>query len=149
MKETYVEDVSKFETLIKAIILPKTKHYFSQTCSFCKQTLLPLSLKTIQLTKNTLVTIHHKQHWFKRCGKTMFENSVGLALAILATKIVQHFVEVREFSNLWGLFATRPVVSEATYETLSFLIELIIALMVFSISEHFFEEYRNRKDEQT
>ena len=78
----------------------------------------------------------------------MFENSVGLAMAMLSTKIIQHFVEVRELSNLWGLFATRPIVSEATYETLSFLVEFIIALIVFTISGHFFEEYRERNNGQ-
>ena len=78
----------------------------------------------------------------------MFENSVGLAMAMLSTKIIQNFVEIREFSNLWGLFATRPVVSEATYETLSFLIEFLIALIVFTISGHFFEEYRDRNNAQ-
>ena len=77
----------------------------------------------------------------------MIENSIGLTMAILSTKVVQHFVEVREFSNLWGLFATRPVVSEATYETISFIIELVIALLVFTISEHIFEEFTAEKND--
>ena len=54
-------------------------------------------------------------------------------------------VEVQEFGNLWGLLATRPVVSESTYEILSFTAEFFIALIVFTLTEHFLDEYRQRK----
>ena len=66
-------------------------------------------------------------------------------MAMLASKIVQNQVEVREFGNLWGIFATRPVVSESAYEVLSFTAEFFIALIVFTLTEHFLDEYRQRK----
>ncbi|MDH5471661.1 MAG: hypothetical protein OEY87_06975 [Gammaproteobacteria bacterium] len=132
----------------KNAIIPQTKICLYWLLTFIRQTLFPHTRTTLQLARNELIKIHQKQHWYKRCSKTMFENSVGLAMAMLSTKIIQHFVEIREFSNLWGLFATRPVVSEATYETLSFLIEFLIALIVFTISGHFFEEYRDRNNAQ-
>jgi len=67
-------------------------------------------------------------------------------MAILASKIVQNHVEVQEFSNLWGLLATRPIVSESTYEILSFAVEFFVALIVFTLTKHYLEEYRQRKN---
>ncbi len=68
-------------------------------------------------------------------------------MAMLTGKIVQSYVEVEQFSNLWGLIATRPVVSESTYEVLSFTVEFFIALLVFTLTEHYLSEYRKRKKE--
>ena len=67
-------------------------------------------------------------------------------MAMLSSKIVQEHVEVEQFSNLWGLLATRPVVSESTYEIINFTVEFFIALIVFTLTEHFLSEYRQRKN---
>jgi len=66
-------------------------------------------------------------------------------MAMVSAKLVESFVEVREFGNLWGLLATRPVVSETTYEILSFVIEFFVALLAFTLTEHYQDEYRQRK----
>ena len=47
---------------------------------------------------------------------------------------------------LWCLLATRPVVSEATYEVLSFAVEFFVALLAFTLTEHYQQEYRQRKN---
>lgn len=148
LKDNCFRHVEKSSIFIMQSLVPKTRKYTQLTYTLAQQKLLPYARQKLQATKTVLLTLHNKQHWAKRCGRTMFENSIGLAMAMLSTKIVQHFVEVREFSNFWGLFATRPVVSEATYETLSFSIEFVIALMVFTMSEHLFEKYRNRQSDQ-
>lgn len=146
-KDTCFQHTEKFSIFIMHSLIPKTREYAQLTHTLAQQKLLPYTRQKLHATKTVLLTLHSKQHWAKRCGRTMFENSIGLAMAMLSTKIVQHFVEVREFSNLWGLFATRPVVSEATYETLNFSIEFVIALMVFTMSEHLFDKYRNRQSD--
>ncbi len=68
-------------------------------------------------------------------------------MAMLAARIVQNFVEVSEFSNLWGLLASRPVVTETTYEVLNFGVEFIIALITFTLTEHYISEYRKNSSE--
>ena len=70
-------------------------------------------------------------------------------MAMLAAKIVQNTVEVKQFSNLWGLLADRPLVSQSTYEVLSFSAEFVISLIVFTVTEHFIAEYRQRKRNKT
>lgn len=89
--------------------------------------------------------IYRHENWFKRCSTTMLDNAAGLGMAMLAGKIVQNTVEVKQFSNLWGLLATRPVVSERTFEVLSFGVEFVIALIVFTLTEHVIREYRQRR----
>ncbi|MDH5766782.1 MAG: hypothetical protein OEZ38_12275 [Gammaproteobacteria bacterium] len=147
VKTSCIQLTLKSCSFINSQVIPKTRQGLILSGSFCKHKVLPVTQKGARFTKNEFLKIHQKKNWFKRCGKTMVENSIGLTMAILSTKVVQHFVEVREFSNLWGLFATRPVVSEATYETISFIIELVIALLVFTISEHIFEEFTAEKND--
>ena len=67
-------------------------------------------------------------------------------MAMITAKIVQNYVEVKEFSNLWGLLAAHQVVSKKTYEILSFVVEFFVALIVFTLTEHYLEEYRQRKN---
>ena len=110
-----------------------------------KEKLAPRIHKSSSLVSDEMVKIHKKQNWFKRCCTTVIDNAAGLAMAMFAGKIVQNQVEVQEFGNLWGLLATRPVVSESTYEILSFTAEFFIALIVFTLTEHFLGEYRLRK----
>jgi hypothetical protein len=76
----------------------------------------------------------------------MLDNSAGLGMAMFSTKIIENFVEVEGFGNLWGLLATRPVVSEATYEVLSFAVEFFVALLAFTLTEHYQEEFRQRRN---
>ena len=86
----------------------------------CTKMLVPGAVSGARLVKKELVNIHSSQNWIKRCSMTFSGNAVGMIMAMSSTKIVEHFVETREMGNLWGLLATRPVVSDATYEMLAF-----------------------------
>lgn len=130
---------------IVKLIIPQSKKCFILGLNIYKEKLVPHIHKSSSCISDEIVKIHKKQNWFKRCGATVIDNAIGLGMAMLAGKIVQNQVEVQAFNNLWGLLATRPVVSESTYEILSFTVEFFIALIVFTATEHFLEEYRQRK----
>ena len=135
----------KCRQVIVKLIIPQSKKCYIFGVKVYKEKLAPHIRKSSSCISGEIVKIHKKQNWFKRCGSTIIDNAAGLGMAMLACKIVQNQVEVQEFSNLWGLLANRPVVSETTYEVLSFTAEFIIALIVFTLTEHFLEEYRQRK----
>ncbi len=127
------------------VIIPQSKKCIILGIKVYKEKLAPHLHKSSSCVCHEVVKIHNKQNWFKRCCNTVLDNAAGLGMAMLAGKIVQNQVEVQEFGNLWGLLATRPVVSESTYEILSFAAEFFIALIVFTLTEHFLDEYRQRK----
>ena len=131
--------------VIVKLILPQSKKCVLLGVKVYKEKLAPHIHKSSSCISHEIVKIHNKQNWFKRCGTTVLDNAAGLGMAMLAGKVVQNQVEVQEFGNLWGLLATRPVVSESTYEILSFAAEFFIALIVFTLTEHFLDEYRQRK----
>lgn len=135
----------KCRRVIVKLIIPQSKKCFIFGGKVYKEKLAPHIHKSSSRIGHEIVKIHKKQNWFKRCGTTVIDNAAGLGMAMLAGKIVQNQVEVQEFGNLWGLLATRPVVSENTYEILSFTAEFVIALIVFTLTEHFLDEYRRRK----
>jgi hypothetical protein len=90
--------------------------------------------------------IHQRENWSRRCSVTLIDNSAGLAMGMLAGHIVQSSVEVSQFSNLWGLLASKPVVSESTYQVMSFSVEFGITVVVFTLTEHFINEYRQKRN---
>jgi len=115
-----------------------------------RQSLVPAIRSCSVIVKNEALKIHNKQSWLARAGTTFASNAAGLGTAMFSTRIVEYFVEKRELSNMWGLFSSRPVVSETTFEILSFLIEFVIALFIFTITEYYFSEYlgnRNGKEQ--
>lgn len=131
--------------LIVKLIIPQSKKCVTLGVKVYKKKIAPHLHRSSSVIGHEIVKIHNKQNWFKRCGTTVLDNAAGLGMAMLAGKIVQNQFEVQEFSNLWGLLATRPVVSENTYEILNFTAEFFIALIVFTLTEHCLDEYRQRK----
>ena len=127
------------------VILPQSRECIILGAKVYKERVAPCIHKSSIHLSNEVAKIHKKQNWFKRCCGTIIDNAAGLGMAMMAGRIVQNQVEIQEFGNLWGLLATRPVVSEATYEVLSFAAEFFIALIVFTLTEHFLDEYRQRK----
>ncbi len=136
----------KCKQVIVKLIIPQSKKSVILGINIYKERLTPLIHKSSSCISLEILKIHNRQNWFKRCGSTVLDNAAGLGMAMLTGKIVQNYVEVQQFSNLWGLLATRPVVSESTYEILSFAVEFFIALIVFTLTEHYLAEYRKRKD---
>ena len=160
MKETKSEQVRRGVLFIKAIslnstikcqqlfstqIIPKSKKYSILGVKIYSEKLAPNIYKSSKLVGQELLKIHKSQNWLKRFSTTMLDNSAGLGMAMISAKLVEKVVEVREFGNLWGLLATRPVVSETTYEVLSFIVEFFVALLAFTLTEHYRDEYRERK----
>jgi hypothetical protein len=110
------------------------------------QRVTPLALKSGYILKEQAKKIHQRGDWSKRCSKTLFSNSVSLAMGMLAAHIVAGSVETSQFSNLWGLMATKPIVSESTYEIMNFVVKFGVTVIVFTLTEHFISEYRQRND---
>lgn len=139
--------IDKCRRVIVKAILPQSRECIILGVKVYKEKVAPRIHKSSIYISDEAVKIHKKQNWFKRCCSTVIDNAAGLGMAMMAGRIVQNQVEIQEFGNLWGLLATRPVVSESTYEVLSFAAEFFIALIVFTLTEHYLEEYRQRKKE--
>jgi hypothetical protein len=105
---------------------------------------IPLVYKSGYFMSEQAKRIHQRGNWGKRCSKTLFSNSVSLAMGMLAAHIVQSSVETSQFSNLWGILATKPIVSESTYQTMNFLVKFGVTVIVFTLTEHLISEYRQR-----
>ena len=69
-------------------------------------------------------------------------------MGMLAAQIVQNSVETSQFSNLWGILSTKPIVSESTYQTMNFLAKFGVTVIVFSLTEHFISEYKQRREQR-
>lgn len=143
-----LNSASKCKQLFFVKVIPQSKKYTALGVKAYNEKLAPNIHKGSSKVGAELLKIHKKQNWFLRFGLTMSDNSAGLGMAIFSTKILENLVEVEEFSNLWGLLATHPVVSEATYETLSFAVEFFVALLVFTLTEHYRDEYRKSKKQR-
>ena len=141
-----LNNASRGKQLLETKIIPQSKKYTALGIKTYHEKLAPNIKKGSTKVGHELLKIHQKQNWFKRFGFTMLDNSAGLGMAMFSTKIVENFVEVEGFGNLWGLFASRPVVSEATYEVLSFAVEFFVALLAFTLTEHYQEEFRQRRN---
>lgn len=135
----------KCKQLFITQLIPQSKKYTILGVKICKEKLLPNFNKGSKIVGQEILKIHKKQNWAKRFSMTMLDNSAGLSMAMISAKLVEEVVEVSEFGNLWGLLATRPVVSEATYEVLSFVVEFFVALLAFTLTEYYRDEYREKK----
>lgn len=119
----------------------------SATLRLCRQRLLPGVYRGGGLVKAEMVKINRSQNWRRHSSSTLIGNAAGLGVAVLSTRIVESLVETRELSNLWGLFASRPVVSEGTFEVFTFVVEYLLAIIVFAVTDHYVSEYRRSKEE--
>lgn len=128
--------------------IPLSKKCVASCISLCRYKALPAAMTGYRAVSCELKKIHAKKSWIKRCGYTFFDNAVGLGIAMLTAKFVQSFFEVEGFSNLWGLFSSRHVVDETTYEYINFGVEFVITLVAFTLTGHLIEELRNRKNDE-
>lgn len=124
---------------------PGIKAWLAALYTLMRQRVLPAVGSGSTRIKGELVKIHHRQNWFQRCSTTLGGNAAGLGMALLSTEVVESLVETRDFSNLWGLLAERPVVSETTFKVLSFSIEYLLALLVFTLTEFYISEYKRKR----
>ena len=58
---------------------------------------------------------------------------IGFYIGISSTGLVSHFFETRNFSNLWGIFSTKTLIEEDTFNVLEKIIAVVIGFIVFEI----------------
>lgn len=127
-------------------VWPAIRGWLGSGYGVARQRVLPaVGSGTLRL-KGELVNIHRQQNWLSRCSTTLTGNAAGLGMAMLSTRVVESMVEKRELSNLWGVFADRPVVSETTFEVLTFVVEFVLALLVFTVTEYYVAAYQRRRE---
>lgn len=92
--------------------------------------------------------LYRRHAWMQRCGSTLNKKALGLGIAMLSAKLVGNMVETRQVSNLWGLLASRPVVSETTFAVLLFVVEYVVALLVFAVIDHYVTVFQRLRAER-
>ena len=85
----------------------------------------------------------------KVAGKALASNGIGLLMGMLSAQLVSRYFEVRSIHNLWGLFSRETLVSANTYNVLCFGLEFIVALVVFTLTDHFIDEVRSRRERRS
>lgn len=144
----WTRSLATSQMLIRNIIIPGSVKCARGGRLLCSRVVFPCLVWAPRHIKREFVKIHNTQNWFKRSGMTLSSNAVGLIMAMSSTRLVEYFVEVREFGNLWGLLASRPVVSDTTFEVLNFLAEFLVALIVFTVTDHYYTAFRERHNKE-
>lgn len=115
--------------------------------------LLPIAKALGKLVSLEVVKIHHKFNLIKKTKDTFLDSGAGLVSGLMAAKLINYFFETRDIHNFWGLFSKKTVVSETTYTGLVFFSEFAVALLVFTLCEHYLDEGKQwvarKKDEQS
>jgi hypothetical protein len=92
--------------------------------------------------------IYRTQNHTKLARETLVSNGVGLLMGMLSAQFVSQFFDVKGVHNLWGILSKHTVVSRNTYEVLCFAAEFFVALLVFTLTDHFINEYRSRREKR-
>lgn len=133
--------VRVFFLLIHKFILPVTRDVWRVVRAMIR----PLTQLFVRTTVSGVRNLHTKKHWVRRSGATLWGNAIGLCIAMLSAQLVAQFIEVRGAGNLWGLFSKRTLVSENGYRLVSFIVEFMVTLVVFSAIEYFMDQRRQNK----
>lgn len=147
VKGKFLRMIGAVNRFLCQILWPGARRCVGAVYSVTRHRVAPAVGSGSSRIRGELVKIHRQENWFKRSTSTLGGNAAGLGMAMLSTKVVEAMVEKREFSNLWGVLADRPVVSETTFEVLSFIVEFLLALIVFTITEYYISEYQRRRAE--
>lgn len=129
-------------SFIKNLVLPGTLHYGRKGKALYHSTLEPGVKRVSRPIKNELLKIHRKRNLLDKFRVTLIHKGLGLYLAMISAGFVGHFIEVRSANNLWGLLPQRQLVSESVFSVISFGVEFIVALTIFTIAEHYLDEFR-------
>lgn len=98
-----------------------------------------------RLMKQELGKMHQKQHFWERFKSALIHKSLGLILAMFSADLVGYFFEQRRASNLWGITAKGEIVSHETFTVIIFIVEFIIAMVVFTLTDHYLDEFKQRR----
>ena len=137
----------KNRSFVKESVIPGTLHYGRKGKTLYHNKLVPGVKRISRPIKNELIKIHRKRNMLDKFRVTLIHKGLGLYLAMLSAGFVGRFIEVRTVNNLWGLFPERQLVSETTFSIVSFGVEFLVALTVFTITEHY-REWRQRQKQQ-
>ena len=91
-----------------------------------------------------IAKIHRRQNHAKLVTDTFISNAAGLLMGMLSAQFVSRFFDVKGLHNLWGITSRQTLVSENTYNGICFAVEFFVALVVFTLTDHFINEYRSR-----
>ena len=141
----------KRRSFVKESVIPTTLHYGRKGKTLYHNRLLPGVKRVSRPIKNELIKIHRKRNLLDKFRVTLIHKGLGLYLAMMSADFVSRFIEVRSVHNMWGLFTERQLVSESTFSIVSFGVEFLVALSVFTITEHYlgeFQEWRQRQKQQ-
>jgi hypothetical protein len=95
--------------------------------------------------RNELAKILTTQNHGKRLKGALFSNAAGLLLGMLSAQLVSQFFDFRGMHNLWGMLTERTLVSHDAFEAICFGVEFLVALVVFTLTDHFINEFRSRR----
>lgn len=131
--------------LFNGFLLPVGKDLWQVSCAMCR----PVAQAVTRTLVTTLHNLHGKKHWLHRFSGTFWGNATGLAIAMMSAQVVSQFIEVRGAGNLWGLFSKRTLVSESGYQLVSFVVEFLVTLIVFSVVEYLMDQHARKKQDIT
>jgi hypothetical protein len=135
-------------SFVKESVIPGTLHYGRKGKTLYHNRLVPGVKRISRPIKNELIKIHRKRNMLDKFRVTLIHKGLGLYLAMISAGFVGGFIEVRSVNNLWGLFPERQLVSETTFSVVSFSVEFLVALTVFTITEHYLDEFREWRQRQ-
>ena len=111
--------------------------------SIYREILLPLVRGGTRAVGNELTKIHKRQNHVRLIRDTLVSNAAGLLMGMLSAQFVGKFFDVKGLNNLWGLLSKHTTVSGNTYQALCFSVEFLVALVVFTLTDHCINEYRS------
>ncbi len=84
----------------------------------------------------------------KKVALEMLANGVAALCAILVYTILQKFIVVKSFKNLWGIAAKKDkmLMSKDSFEWISGVLIFVIALFVFTYVEELVEKYLEERE---
>ena len=98
-----------------------------------------------KIMRQELGRMHTRQHFWERFKSALMHKSLGLILAMFSADIVGSFFETRRAGNLWGMTSRGQLVSDETFAVMIFVVEFVIALLVFTLTDFYMEEWRERR----
>jgi hypothetical protein len=60
-------------------------------------------------------------------------NFLGFAIGLASARLVSRFFATRSIKNLWGLTTSKTVVDKKTFNTMEWIISVVIGFIVFEI----------------
>ena len=130
-------------TATKKSLLHNTAKIGRKGRALITSTVLPGARRVSSPVASEIKKIHRRQNLLTRFRVTLLHKGLGLYLAMVSANLVGEFIEPRTINNLWGLASQRQLVSSSTYSIVSFIVEFTIALIVFTLTEHYLAEFNS------